>query len=106
MAESNAQEPINGFDRLQIEKMINHQITRFADYARMQSFWRRLLAGDNDPEEIVQGLCMALSTGRYIVNPGAGVVHNITFNIAGDADPVAMASALKAAFDGAARTHR
>lgn len=97
MAEQNPQEPINGIDRYRIEKMVGYSITGFADHLRMLSFWKRLLAGENDPEEIAQGLALALCPQRYIPKPKPGHGVSITINIAGDADPQALSGAIKSA---------
>lgn len=99
MSEKDPLPLINGVHRSLVEKMVNCSITGFADHARMLSFWRRLLAGDNDPEEIVQGLAMALRPARYIPNPGPGRGMAITINISGNPEPAVLADALKSAFE-------
>ncbi len=98
MSEKDPLPPIDGVHRSLVEQMVGHSITGFADYARMLSFWRRLLAGANDPEEIAQGLAMALRPGRYIPNPGPGRGMAITINISGTSDPAVLAETLKSAF--------
>lgn len=97
MAEQNPQDPINGIDRYRIEKMVEFGITGFADHLRMLSFWRRLLAGENDPEEITQGLALALCPQRYIPKPKPGQGVSITINIGGDVGPEALSGAIKSA---------
>lgn len=96
MAEENMQASINGVDRHLIAKMVDNQVTRFADHFRMLQFWRRLLAGDNDPEEIAHGLCQALSSGRYVKAPDAAgsVTNNITIHLPQGADVGSLADAL------------
>ncbi|MFB1634145.1 hypothetical protein [Pseudomonas sp. AP-1] len=97
MSEKDPLPPINGADRRLVEKMVERGINGAADHLRMLSFWRRLLAGDNDPEEIVQGLAMALQSGRYIRNPGPGRSMTVTINISGSPDAQALADALNGA---------
>ncbi|AZC37106.1 hypothetical protein [Pseudomonas chlororaphis] len=97
MSEKDPLPPINGAHRSVVEKMVDHGLTGFADHIRMLSFWRRLLAGDNDPEEIAQGLAMALRSGRYIPNPGPGRSMAVTINISGNPDAQALADALRGA---------
>jgi hypothetical protein len=97
MSEQNLQAPINGTDRYRVEKMVDYGITGFADHFRMLSYWRRLLAGENDPEEIAQGLAMALRPGRYIPTPRPPRLPAITINVTGHLDPDALANAIKSA---------
>lgn len=99
MAEQDPQAPISGTDRHMVEKMVGYGITGVADHFRMLSYWRRLLAGDNDPEEIAQGLAMALMSGRYIPAPRPIRAPAITINVSGNLDPEALASAFKSAFE-------
>jgi hypothetical protein len=89
-------DPINGADRFLISKMVGYQVTQFADNARMLQFWQRLFAGENDPEEIAQGLCLALSGGRYVPKPRAamGMTVNLTISASGDASPEQISSAV------------
>jgi hypothetical protein len=89
-----ALDPINGADRFLISKMVDHQVTQFADRARMLQFWQRLFAGENDPEEIAQGLCLALSGGQYVpkYRPAMGMTVNLTINASGDASPEQISS--------------
>lgn len=103
MAEQDPLPLINGMDQFQISKVIEHQIARFYDHARMLSFWQRLLAGDNDPEEIAKGICNVLSTGRYErIAPKKGAV-TVNISVSGDANPQALADALATALPAAAR---
>lgn len=95
MSEQDPLPLINGADRYLIDKVVKNGITGFYDGFRMLSFWRRLLAGDNDPEEIAQGLVLALSNGRYIPKPDPVRCMAVTVNISGAADPVALAGAIK-----------
>ncbi|MNM97592.1 hypothetical protein D3C81_1101000 [compost metagenome] len=97
MSEKDPLPPINGADRDVVRKMVEYSITGFADHIRMLSFWRRLLAGDNDPEEIAQGLVMALQSGRYIRDPGPGRSMAVTINTSGNPDAQALADALNGA---------
>lgn len=99
MAEQDPKAPINGTDRHMVEKMVGYGITGFADHFRMLSYWRRLLAGENDPEEIAQGLAMALMSGRYIPTPRPTRAPAITINVPGNLDPEALASAIKSAVE-------
>lgn len=99
MAEQDPLAPINGTDRHMVEKMVGFGITGFADHFRMLSYWRRLLAGDNDPEEIAQGLATALMPGRYIPTPRPTRAPAITINVTGNLDPDALASAIKSAVE-------
>ncbi|MER0549760.1 hypothetical protein AAA536_16120 [Pseudomonas aeruginosa] len=48
----------------ELESIIGMQIRRDIDAVRARQFWRRALASV-PPEELVEGLVMALSTGRY-----------------------------------------
>ncbi|WP_448196698.1 hypothetical protein [Pseudomonas putida] len=96
MVENDPLPLINGAHRSLVEKMVDHGITGFCDHYRMLSFWRRLLAGENDPEEIAQGLAMALRPGRYIPNPGPGRNMSVTLNISGPLDAQALTDSLKA----------
>lgn len=100
MAEQDLQAPIDGTDRHMVEKMVGYGITGVADHFRMLSYWRRLLAGENDPEEIAQGLAMALRSQRYIPRPDPIRAPAITINVSGNLDPEALASAIKQAFAG------
>lgn len=88
--------PIDGTNRHQVRKMIELQITQYADHFRMVQYWRRLLAGENDVEEIVQGICMALSGGRYIEkpHPRPGVTLHLTVNVNGAADAEQVGAAI------------
>ena len=97
MSEKDPLPPINGADRNLVEKMVGYGITGTSDHFRMLSFWRRLLAGDNDPEEIAQGLARALRPGLYIPNPGPGRSMAVTINISGSPDAQALADALNGA---------
>lgn len=97
MSEKDPLPPINGADRNLVEKMVGYGITGTSDHFRMLSFWRRLLAGDNDLEEIAQGLALALRPGRYIPNPGPGRSMAVTINISGSPDAQALADALNGA---------
>ena len=103
MAEQDPLPPMNGMDQFQIDKMIDRQIERFYDHARMLSFWRRLLAGDNDPEEIAKGICTALSAGRYERIAAKKGAVTINISVSGDANPQAFADALASALPAAAR---
>lgn len=97
MAEGKPQEPISGVDRCQVLKMVDNAVTGFCDHFRMLQYWQRLLAGENDPEEIAQGLAMALSPRRYMKNPGPVRGVAITLNIMGNAEPEVVAGAIKSA---------
>lgn len=92
MADSKKLGPINGTDSETVTKMVEFQITGYCDHFRMRDYWRRLLAGDNDPEVIAEGLCQALSGGHYIKGPARNVTINIT--VQGDPNPQALAVAL------------
>ena len=99
MAEQDPQAPINGADRHAVEKMVGFGIAGVADSFRMLSYWRRLLAGENDPEEIAQGLVMALGSQRYIPKPNPIVAPAVTINVSGNLDPEALASTIKSAVE-------
>lgn len=94
MAEQRKNAPINGTDSETVAKMVGFQITGFCDRTRMRDYWCRLLAGDNDPEVIAEGLCRALSGGQYIEGPARNVTIN--FNVQSAAEPQALAAALAA----------
>ncbi|MDD2059143.1 hypothetical protein NPS58_17100 [Pseudomonas putida] len=95
--------PISGFDRFQISNMVDRQISQEFDYHRMLSFWKRLMAGDNEPEEIAQGLCIALSLGRYVRKEGAGI-RNVSIQVFGEVDPKEIAKAVSGAITGSTHT--
>ncbi|ATR83777.1 hypothetical protein CS390_15125 [Pseudomonas sp. HLS-6] len=99
MAEKDELGPVNGFDRHQVRKMIDNQVTQHFDHYRMLSFWRRLLAGENDPEEIAKGICMALSGGRYIKKPDTRVINNVTIQAPPGSCPESIAQELKKVLD-------
>ncbi|WP_462402175.1 hypothetical protein [Pseudomonas sp. Marseille-QA0332] len=103
MAEQRKNAPINGTDSETVAKMVDFQITGFCDHMRMRDYWRRLLAGDNDPDVIAEGLCRALSGGRYIKGPARQVTINL--NIQSAADPQALAAALATHVEQAVATH-
>ena len=88
------QKPINGMHHGAILKLIDGQIRGDYDIYRMQHAWRNILAGDNDPEELVKGICQALSYRRYVPKEQAKDV-NIIFNVTGNADPEALAKAIQ-----------
>ncbi|MNJ24272.1 hypothetical protein D3C77_186840 [compost metagenome] len=94
--------PISGFDRVQILRMVDRQVSQEFDYYRMLSFWKRLMAGDNDPEEIAQGFCLALSGGRYVRKENA-CIRNVTVQVFGAVDPEEIAKTVSATFSGAAQ---
>ncbi|MFR0674639.1 hypothetical protein ACLUUI_14450 [Enterobacterales bacterium AW_CKDN230030176-1A_HGKHYDSX7] len=103
MADSKKRAPINGVHSEMVATMVDHQITGLFDRVRMHEFWRRLLAGDNDPEVIAEGLCRALSGGRYIEGPARTVTINL--NIQSTANPEALAAALTTQVEQAVATH-
>lgn len=61
MSEEN---PLPALSAAEIESIIGMQIRRDIDAVRARQFWRRTLAS-TPPEELVDALVMALSTGRY-----------------------------------------
>ena len=95
MAEKDELGLINGFDRHQVFRVIDDQVNQHYDHCRMLSFWKRLLAGENDPEEIAKGICMALSGGRYIKKPDTRVINNVTIQAPPGSCPESIAQELK-----------
>lgn len=91
--------PLNGVDRTTLAQMVQAQLSQSFDAYRMREFWRRLFAGDNDPEEMAEGMCLALSGGQYVERDKEGMVLNITIN--GSGDPEQIAAAVKASMVGA-----
>ena len=83
MAEKDELGLINGFDRHQVFRVIDDQVNQ------------RLLAGENDPEEIAKGICMALSGGRYIKKPDTRVINNVTIQAPPGSCPESIAQELK-----------
>jgi hypothetical protein len=95
MADSKTRGPINGVDSETVATMVDHQITGQFDQHRMRNFWRRLLAGDNDPEVIADGLCRALSSGHYIQAPARHVTVNLA--VQGSVDAEALVAEVRQA---------
>lgn len=95
MAEKEPLQPINGADQALVMKMVDLAIEGVCDHYRMLQFWRRLLAGGNDPEEIARGLAMALAPSRFIRNPGPGRNVAINLTVTGNADAEAVAASVK-----------
>lgn len=91
--------PVDGVDRFFVSKMLDSQITQTYDHCRMLQLWRRVLAGENDPEEIAQGLCLALSGGRYVPRskPVSGMTVNLSINLNRDANPDQISAAVVSA---------
>ncbi|MGY3286273.1 hypothetical protein ACVW05_003899 [Pseudomonas fulva] len=83
--------------------MVDHQITGQFDQYRMRDYWCRLLAGDNEPEVIAEGLCRALSGGRYVKGPARNVTINL--NIQSAANPQALATTLAVEVEKAVAKH-
>lgn len=89
--------PINGFEHYNLTQIVDMHITGAIDSHRAKDFWRRLFAGDNDPEEMAKGMVSALGYGRYVPrSESKAVVVNITVN--GDVPPERIAEAVKGAF--------
>lgn len=103
MANSKTRGPINGVDSETVATMVARQIAGEFDQYRMLDYWRRLLAGDNEPEVIAMGLCRALSGGRYIEGPARNVTINL--NIQSAAKPQALAAALAVEVEKAVAKH-
>lgn len=103
MADSKTRGPINGVDSETVATMVARQVTGEFDQYRMRDYWRRLLAGDNEPEVIAEGLCRALSGGRYIEGPARSVTINL--NIQSAAKPQALAAALAVEVEKAVAKH-
>lgn len=95
MAEKESLPPINDADRMLVFRMVDNAVDGTCDHYRMLQFWRRLLAGTNDPEEIAQGLTMALTPRRLIRNPGPGRNTVVNVTVTGDADPEAVSASIK-----------
>jgi|GEM_PF-1784073 len=95
MSEKDPLPPINGADRHLIMSMVDKSLAGYADHFRMLSFWRRLLAGENDPEEIAQGLALALGVGRYVRAPEPAKALAVKINVSGVIGPDALADAIK-----------
>jgi len=94
-------------DRFTVKQLIEEQIDQTYDRFRMRQAWERVLT-NCEPAEFAEGLCMALSGGHFTRgSPKAlALAPQITISVAGDADPVAVASAFKSAFDAAVTSHR
>lgn len=97
MTEQQQLPPINGADSDLIKKMVDGAVSGQFDHYRMLQFWQRLLAGENDLEQIAQGLALALSSQRFIRNPGPGRSTVVNLTVTGNANPEAVAGTLKAA---------
>lgn len=97
MSEQQPLPPINGAHSNLVEKMVDRAVSGECDYYRMLQFWRRLLVGENDPEQIAQGLARALGSCRFIRNPGPGRGTVVNLTVTGNANPEAVTDALKAA---------
>ncbi|QGW77757.1 hypothetical protein GPJ81_14030 [Pseudomonas alkylphenolica] len=91
-----AKGPINGVDSAMVEHMVCGQIEQRYDALRMRQFWKRLIAGDNDPDQVADGICRALSGGHYVRKEPA-VVSNISVQVFGEASPEGLAQALSGA---------
>ncbi|KJK05311.1 hypothetical protein [Pseudomonas tussilaginis] len=87
------QGPINDADSALIEQMVCGQIEQTYDVYRMQKFWARLFAGDNDPKAMAAGMCRALSGGHYVRKEAAGVC-NISIQVFGEVNPEGIAREL------------
>lgn len=90
-----AKGPINGATSGMVENMVCGQIEQRYDAVRMRQFWKRLIAGENDPEQVADGICRALSGGHYVPKVAAQVC-NITVQVTGDACPNAVAKSVAA----------
>ena len=88
-----AKGPINGVDSATVEQMVCGQIEQRYDALRMRQFWRRLIAGENDPEQVADGICRALSGGHYVPKEPTAV-SNISVQVFGEASPEGIAKAL------------
>lgn len=81
-----------------VAKLIEYQIHQVFDRTRMREAWERVFAS-GEPAELAEGMCMALSGGRFSREPRPVVTMapQITINVSGDVDPEALANALKGA---------
>lgn len=98
---NSSQKPINGIDSGQVEHMVCGQIEQRFDSLRMRQFWARVFAGDNDPAQIAEGLCRALSGGHYVRREQASVL-NVSVTVPPGVSPADVAQAVKAAVSVAA----
>ena len=99
--------PATPADRFTVAKLIEGQIDQAYDRYRMKQVWERVLA-NCDPAEFAEGMCMALSHGRFSRIPLDTTLRSpfqVTINVTGNADPEALASALKGAFAEAVTGH-
>lgn len=78
--------PINGVHSSTVAHVLSGQIEQTYDRLRAHDFWVRLIAGDNDPKEIADGICQALGGGYYVRKEDA-VGHSITIQVLGNAAP-------------------
>lgn len=90
MSES-LKEPIEFMEHVEIRGMIDKQVKQEFDYYRMKQFWMRLLKGGTPPETIAEGLCMALSGGRYELRTKP-VTQVVNVYVSGVVDPEQLSS--------------
>lgn len=91
-----AKQPINGVESGTVEHMVCGQIEQTYDRYRAHDFWMRLIAGDNDPRQVADGICRALSGGHYVRKEAAQICA-LTIHVDADADPKVIAQAVSEA---------